>query len=277
MSEEVLRFGALGGVLSRLGILGTWRRERTRGGEVTEDLRRASQVGGRGTFHHSYHIFRISILVAIAFAFGVGINPAVSGSEELQIARLKYAGGGDWYNDPSMIPNLCAEINTRTSIEAASDQAVVAISDDELFRYPFLFMTGHGNISFSDLEVERLRSYLTNGGFLYCDDDYGIDEHFRREMGKTFPEKEFVEVPYNHEIYHIFYDFPDGLPKIHKHDGKPPKGYGLFHEERMVVYYTYETNISDGWADPEVHNDPPEKREAAFRMGVNIVMYALTH
>jgi hypothetical protein len=244
---------------------------------VTLDLRRDSQVGGRSTFRKICHLSRFPILFALLILCAILLSPAVSHPQELVIARLKYSGGGDWYNDASMIPNLCAEINARTSIDAAGEQVVVAIADDELFRYPFIFMTGHGNISFSDLEAQRLRTYLTNGGFLYCDDDYGIDEHFRREMQRVFPDKELVEIPFSHEIYHVFYDFPDGLPKIHEHDGKPPKGYGIFNEGRMVVYYTYETNISDGWADPEVHNDPPEKREGAFRMGVNIVMYALTH
>jgi hypothetical protein len=214
---------------------------------------------------------------SIVLAFLILAVSFASRAEDIKIARLKYSGGGDWYNDPSMIPNLCAEINARTSTTASLEQAVVAVSDDELFRYPFIFMTGHGNVSFSDSEALRLRAYLSNGGFLYCDDDYGIDEHFRREMKRVFPDNELVEIPYDHEIYHVFYDFPDGLPKIHKHDEKPPKGYGIFSEGRMVVYYTYETNISDGWADPEVHKDPPEKREAAFRMGINIVLYALTH
>jgi len=241
------------------------------------DLRRGSQVKGRSLFRQTHHLFRLAVLLVSCAVLTTAISPGRSGSEELRIARLKYSGGGDWYNDPSMIPNLCAELRDRTSLDAAADQVVVAVSDDELFRYPFIFMTGHGNISFSDLEVERLRTYLTNGGFLYCDDDYGIDEHFRREIARVFPDKDLVEIPFSHGIYHLFYDFPDGLPKIHKHDGKPPKGYGIFHEGRMVVYYTYETNISDGWADPEVHNDPPDKREAAFRMGVNTVMYALTH
>lgn len=212
------------------------------------------------------------VSVFAVLCVGTTVSP-----QELQIARLKYSGGGDWYNDPSMISNLCAEINSRTSMRAQMDQAVVAVSDDELFRFPFIFMTGHGNISFNMSEAERLGNYLRGGGFLYADDDYGMDKHFRREIKKVFPDKELVEIPFDHEIFHIFYDFPNGLPKIHKHDGKPPKGYGLFHEGRMVVFYTYETNISDGWADPEVHKDPPEKREAAFRMGINIITYAVTH
>ncbi len=192
------------------------------------------------------------------------------------IVRLKYRGGGDWYNDPSIIPNLAQEINRRTELQVQTHEVVLALSDEALFRHPFLFMTGHGNVSFSDEEVKKLRVYLKNGGFLYIDDDYGIDKSLRREIEKVFPDREFVEVPYEHEIYHSFYDL-NSLPKIHKHDGKAPKGFGIFVEGRMVLFYTYETNISDGWADPEVHGDLPEKREEAFQMGVNIFLYAVTH
>lgn len=249
---------------------------------LNRGLRKVSQLevtpSSGGSIHYRVRCFDTIALGLFFFAVSVVLSAgAVVSSEELQIARLKYSGGGDWYNDPSIIPNLCTEINARTSIRAKKEQAVVAVSDDELFRYPFIFLTGHGNISFTDSEAERLRDYLNNGGFLYSDDDYGMDKHFRREIKKVFPDKELVEIPFDHKIYHIFYDFSNGLPKIHKHDGGPPKGYGIFNEGRMVVFYTYETNISDGWADPEVHKDPPEKREAAFRMGINIVIYALTH
>lgn len=217
----------------------------------------------------------ITILAALFFwAASVALPADQPG---VVIARVKYDGGGDWYNDPSMLPNLSKEINRRTSIRAKEEQAVVSADKEELFRYPFSFLTGHGNISFNEREVMNLRRYLTGGGFLYADDDYGMDKAFRREMGKVFPDQELIEVPFDHPIYHCFYPFPNGLPKIHKHDGKPPKGYGIFHKGRMVVFYTYETNISDGWADPQVHQDPPEKREEAFKMGINIVVYAMTH
>jgi hypothetical protein len=195
---------------------------------------------------------------------------------DLSIVRLKYRGGGDWYNDPSSIPNLAREITKRTDVSVNQDEVVLSLSDEELFRYPFLFLTGHGNIKFSEDEVKRLREFLSLGGFLYADDDYGMDEDFRREIGKVFPEKKFVEVPFDHPLYHSFYDL-EKLPKIHKHDDGVQKGFGLFHEGRLVIFYTFETNISDGWADPEVHNDPPEKREESFKMGVNIFLYALTH
>jgi len=156
-----------------------------------------------------------------------------------------------------------------------SDEAQVSLLDDKLYQFPFLFMTGHGNISFSDEEVRRLRHYLQSGGFLYADDDYGMDESFRREMKKVFPNSELVELPFDHPIYHCFYDFPSGLPKIHEHYEGPPKGYGIFIGGRMVVFYTYNSNISDGWTDR--YNDPPEIREQAIRMGINIITYFLTN
>ncbi len=193
----------------------------------------------------------------------------------LTIARLKYDGGGDWYNDPEAIPNLARELQVRAGIETNLDQRVVTLTDDLLFSSPFLFMTGHGEVRWTEPEIRNLRTYLTRGGFLYADDDYGMDEAFRREMKRVFPDKEFVELPFDHPIYHIIYDFPAGPPKHHEHDGKPPQGFGLFHDGRLVVYYTYESNVSDGWADEKTHNDPPAKREAAFRMGINIVAYAL--
>ncbi len=203
--------------------------------------------------------------------------PQLLFAQDLIIARVKYGGGGDWYNDASMIPNLCREINRRTSLRVKGEQAVVILGDEELFNYPFIFLTGHGNIKLTDREMKNLRTYLTSGGFLYGDDDYGMDEAFRREIKRVFPGKKLVELPFDHDIYHIFYDFPNGLPKIHKHDEKAPQGFGMFHEGRLILFYTYETNISDGWADPDVHEDPPQKREEAFKMGINIVTYVLTH
>lgn len=200
-------------------------------------------------------------------------TPADNG--RVTLARLKYSGGGDWYNDPDALPNLARELNRRTNLRCNEEQAIVELPDDRLFNYPFLFLTGHGNISFSDTEAKRLKMFLENGGFLYADDDYGMDASFRREMAKVFPDNALVEIPYEHPIYHIVYDFPDGLPKIHEHYEGAPKGFGIFLQERLVVYYTWNTNISDGWT--EAHNDPAEKRDAAFRMGVNIIAYALTH
>jgi len=192
-------------------------------------------------------------------------------SGQFQIARLKYGGGGDWYNDPELIPNLCQEVNRRTSIKMSTDEAQVSLLDEKLYQYPFLFMTGHGNVSFTDDEVVRLRHYLEAGGFLYADDDYGMDESFRREMKKVFPNSDLVELPFDHPIYHSFYDFFEGPPKIHEHYEGPPRGYGIFVRGRLVVFYTYNSNVSDGWTDR--YNDPPEKREQALRMGINIIAW----
>ncbi|MDQ7054946.1 MAG: DUF4159 domain-containing protein [candidate division KSB1 bacterium] len=192
------------------------------------------------------------------------------------IARIKYRGGGDWYNDPSIIPNMLRFLNANTHLRCAIEERHVELMDDALFTYPIVFLTGHGRIRFSDEEAARLRLYLTGGGFLYADDDYGMDQYFRAEMKKVFPEKRWVELPFKHDIFHILYKFPNGVPKIHEHDGGPGKAYGLFHEGRMVVFYTFNTNISDGWADPDVHHDPEEVRQKAFQMGANIILYALT-
>lgn len=189
------------------------------------------------------------------------------------LARLRYEGGGDWYNDPDALPNLAREINRRTSLQVEEKEAKVSLLDKNLYDYPFLFLTGHGNISFSEEEVKNLRHYLERGGFLYADDDYGMDESFRREMKKVFPNSELVEIPFFHPIYHIFYSFPNGLPKIHEHYEGRPKGFGIFYKGRLCCFYTWNTNISDGWTD--AHNDPEEKRELAFRMGINIVLFSL--
>ncbi len=192
-----------------------------------------------------------------------------------QIARLKYGGGGDWYNDPEIIPNLCKELNRRTNIVALTEEAQVSLLDEKLYQYPFLFMTGHGNVLFSDEEVLRLRQYLEAGGFLYADDDYGMDESFRREMKKVFPNSDLVELPFDHPIYHQVYSFDNGPPKIHEHYEGPPRGYGIYLGGRLVVYYTYNSNVSDGWTDR--YNDPEDVREQAIRMGINILSYFLSN
>lgn len=193
------------------------------------------------------------------------------------IARLKYGGGGDWYNGPTEIPNLLAFIRQHTPIETAKDEAQVEISDDLLFAYPVLFLTGHGNIHFTEEEARRLRLYLERGGFLFANDDYGIDKSFRREMKRVFPDKDWVQLPPSFGIFQSPFQFPEGLPKIHEHDGEPPQAFGIFHEQRLVVFYNYSSDIADGWDDPEVHGDPPQKREQALKMGTNIMVWALTH
>ncbi|HEX7402211.1 MAG TPA: DUF4159 domain-containing protein [candidate division Zixibacteria bacterium] len=191
------------------------------------------------------------------------------------MARLKYGGGGDWYWGSSAIPNMLKYLKENTNIPVLEEEVRVSIMDDNLFSYPFLFMTGHGNVKFTDQEVERLRNYLTHGGFLFANDSYGLREAFFREMKVVFPDKDLVELPFNHGIYHSYYDFPNGLPKIHKHDEKPPQGFGIFHEGRLIVFFDWESDIGDGWEDTQVHNDPPGKREAALKMGVNIITWAL--
>jgi hypothetical protein len=193
------------------------------------------------------------------------------------LARLKYSGGGDWYNDPSMLPNIQMYLSRTTGIDASRVEARVSPMDEHLYAYPVLFVTGHGRITFTAKEAERLRTYLTHGGFLYADDDYGMDSYFRDAMKAVFPGKSWIELPYSHDIYHTVFDFSDGLPKIHKHDGGAPRGYGLFHNGELVCFYSYNTNISDGWADPDVHKDPAHIREQALKMGVNILVYAMTH
>ncbi len=196
---------------------------------------------------------------------------------QFRIARLKYSGGGDWYNDPSAEPNLLKFVNEKTPIDADPRYEFVDLSSEKLFSYPFLYMTGHGNIVFSDYEIQRLRSYLTNGGFLYADDDYGMDKAFRREIKRAFPDQDLVELPFTYGLYSCQFNFANGVPKTHEHDGKPPQGFGIFNKGRLVVCYTYESNPSDGCADPEVHGDPESVRQEALKFGANIVVWALTH
>lgn len=196
---------------------------------------------------------------------------------DFTIARLKYSGGGDWYCDQTSLANLLKAINGRTTIRAAPKEVVVELTDPNIFKYPYLYMTGHGEVKFSEEEIKILRRFLTNGGFLHADDCYGMDSSFRREMKKVFPDSSLIELPFDHPIYHSFYDFSEGLPKIHEHDNKPAQGFGIFYQNRLVVFYSYESDLGCGWEDADVHNDPPEKREAALRMGINIVIYYLTH
>lgn len=198
-------------------------------------------------------------------------------SSAFKIARLKYGGGGDWYNDPQGEVNLLKFVRQQTLIDADPVYEFVDIASDKFFTYPFLFLTGHGNMTFSEPEVQRLRTYLENGGFLYADDDYGMDKSFRREIQKVFPGEELRELPFSYGLYHCQFEFPSGPPKTHEHDAKPPQGFGLFHKGRLVVYYTFESNPSDAWNDPEAHGDSPEKRQEALRFGTNIVVWALTH
>ena len=196
--------------------------------------------------------------------------------QEFSIARVNYGGGGDWYCDPSSIPNILNYLTKNTSIKADHDEYRIKLTTKELRGHPYLYMTGHGNIRFTDEEIIQLREYLMGGGFLHTDDNYGLNTSFRREMKRVFPDRDFVELPHDHAVFHSYFDMPNGLPKIHEHDGKPPQLFALYNEDRIMVIYSYESDLGDGWEDEEVHNDPPELRVAALQMGVNIIYFALT-
>jgi hypothetical protein len=193
----------------------------------------------------------------------------------VRIARVKYGGGGDWYADPSSIPNWLEEFERRTGIRTQKEEKVVALTDEDLRAYPFLYITGHGTIRLAPEELSALRRHLEAGGFLYADDNYGMDKSFRAMVKQLFPEEQLEPLPGSHPIYHSYYDLP-GLPKIHEHDGKPPQGFGITIDGRLVLYYSYESDIGDGLEDPNVHDNPPNKRELAVKMAVNILMYAIT-
>lgn len=192
----------------------------------------------------------------------------------MKLALLKYNGGGDWYANPTALPNLATFCNQNLGTGLDVEYATVEVGSPELFNYPFLHMTGHGNVVFSDMEAQNLRQYLLAGGFLHIDDNYGMDPFVRVAMKKVFPELEFIELPFNHEIYRQKYTFPGGLPKIHKHDDKPAQGYGLLWQGRLICFYSFECDLGDGWEDQDVHNDTPEARTNALRMGANLVQYA---
>lgn len=218
-------------------------------------------------------------LLASLFAFGLGgLDVRAQEEPAVPVARIQYQGGGDWYSDEQSLVELFAFARQHTLLDLGRKEDVVELTTDRLFSYPYLYLTGHGNVTFSGGEAERLRRYLLKGGFVHIDDNYGLDEHIRPELEKVFPEKQLVEVPFDHPIYHVRYDFPNGLPKIHEHDGEAPKGYGYFDDHgRLVLFYTVETDLGDGWEPASVHDNPPEKRRAALRMGTNILTYAMTH
>ena len=220
------------------------------------------------------------VLLSLAAGLIITLMPAPArGQAEpgaLTITRLHYGGGGDWYADPSSLPNLIAYTRKQTGIRIAPEEVRAAIGDDTFWGSTYLFLTGHGNIHFTDEEAALLRSHLIAGAFLHADDNYGMDRAFRREMKKVFPDKDWVELPPDHPIFNIVFPFPDGLPKIHEHDGKRPQGLGLFHEGRLIAFYTYECDLGDGWEDPQVHDIAPQLREAALKMGANIITYALS-
>jgi hypothetical protein len=193
--------------------------------------------------------------------------------QNFQVATLKYRGGGDWYANPTALPNLVAFVNRETGATINPRVATVEVGSPDIFNFPYLYMTGHGNVVFSAQEAQNLRNYLIAGGFLHVDDNYGLDPFFRREIAKVFPDAELIELPFSHPIYNQKFRFPQGPPKIHEHDGKRPQGFGIFYQDRLVLYYTYEIDLGNGWEDASVHNNPEEVRLKALRMGSNILQY----
>ena len=214
--------------------------------------------------------FLMPFLVVVLISNGawIPIPPTI------KLALLKYNGGGDWYANPTALPNLAVFCNKEIKTNLDDDYATIEAGSAELFNYPFIHMTGHGNVVFNDLEAENLRNYLMAGGFLHIDDNYGMDPYVRPAMKKVFPELSFIELPFEHEVYHQKFEFKTGLPKIHEHDKKPPQGFGLFWEGRLVCFYSFECDLGDGWEDQDVHKDPEENRIKALKMGANLVQYA---
>jgi len=214
-----------------------------------------------------------SLILSIIFL----TNPFHAEEPTLRFALLKYNGGGDWYANPTALGNLAEFCNSALGTDINPDYATVEPGSSDLFNYPFVHMTGHGNVVFSAAEAENLRNYLIGGGFLHADDNYGMDPYIRVALKQVFPELNLVELPFAHEIYHQKFQFPNGLPKVHEHEGKAPQGFGLIWEGRLVCFYSYECDLGDGWEDPEIHRDPEEVRQRALQMGSNIVSYAFKY
>ncbi|WNB18288.1 DUF4159 domain-containing protein [Marivirga arenosa] len=212
--------------------------------------------------------FSLTILLSSILSFAY--------SQDIKIAKLKYNGGGDWYANKTALPNLLNFCEEELKIPFDNKNYVVEVGSNEIYQYPYVYMTGHGNVVFSDNEAQNLRNYLISGGFLHIDDNYGLDQFIRLEMKKVFPESDFVEIPFDHPIYHQKFDFDDGLPKIHEHDGKPAQGFGIIHEGRVVCFYSYESDLGNGWEDPSIHKDPESVRQKALKMGANIISFAFT-
>ena len=213
---------------------------------------------------------KYQIILSLLLASHLNAQPAI------KIAKLKYNGGGDWYANKTALPNLITFCNKELGTTLNVEEGIAEAGSPDLFDYPYLYMTGHGNVVFSTEEAQNLRNYLIGGGFLHIDDNYGLDKFVRIELKKVFPELELIEVPFTHPIYHQKYNFPNGLPKIHEHDGKPAQGFGLFYEGRLLVFYSYECDLGNGWEDARIYNDPEEKRLQALKMGANILSYCFT-
>jgi len=216
------------------------------------------------------------IALLVVFLMGFLQGHGLVQAQHYQIATLKYRGGGDWYANPTALPNLVRFTNEHTGTTISNQIGTVEVGSSELFNYPFVYMTGHGNVVFSAQEAENLRKYLIGGGFLHVDDNYGLDPYFRREIKKVFPDQELIELPHTYPVYHQTFSFPDGPPKIHEHDGKPPQGFGIFYRGRLVLYYTYEVDLGNGWEDQSVHGNPEEVRRKALEMGACLLEYVFT-
>lgn len=226
----------------------------------------------------SLRLASATLVLAALAATGAPAGAVVDSGARFTIARLKYGGGGDWYGNETSLKNLLAGLRDRAGVPVGvGDAPVVTPTDEALFNHPFVFMSGHGNVKFTAAEVERMRRWLGAGGFLWCDDDFGIGDSFRREMKRVLPDAELVELPWSHPLFSAMYPFPRGLPKIHEHDGGPAKAFGAFLDGRLVVLFTSDTDLGDGLEDAGIHPDPPEKREEALRMAINIALYALSH
>lgn len=210
---------------------------------------------------------KLLLVIILAFSF----LPFKTEGQEIGI--LKYKGGGDWYSNPTALPNLITFCNDNIDTKITSKPQTVEVGSTDLFQYPFINMTGHGNVFFSNDDALNLRNYLLSGGFLHIDDNYGMQPYIVKELKKVFPNKELIELPKTHEIFNSHFSFPQGLPKIHEHDGLTPQAFGIFNEDRLVLLFTFESDLGDGWEDPEIHNDPFEVREKALKMGANIIKY----
>lgn len=215
---------------------------------------------------------KVSVLIWFFCAFSFGLQA----QGVIKIAKLKYQGGGDWYANKTALPNLIEFCNANMQMSLGKAEDIVEVGSPDLFLYPYVYMTGHGNVVFSDLDAENLRNYLMAGGFLHIDDNYGLDQFVRLEMKKVFPNLEFVELPFDHPIYHQKYHFPKGLPKVHEHDGKAPQGFGILFEGRLVCFYSYECDLGNGWEDQTIYNDPEAVRLEALKAGANILSFAFT-
>ncbi len=218
----------------------------------------------------------ITYLMLGIFCSFISMSKIMAQQPTLKIAKLRYGGGGDWYANKTSLPNLIKFCNQHLKMNLYPEEDIVEVGSGDIFQYPFIHMTGHGNVVFTDAEVQNLRKYLISGGFLHIDDNYGLNKFIRREMKKVFPELEFIELPFSHPIYQQKYKFPNGLPKVHEHDNLPPQGYGLIWQGRLVSFFSYECDLGNGWEDQSVHHDPEELRQKALQMGANLVQYAFT-